>query len=140
MVKFCGDVEQVVTLMSLNVFSLLFGFSALLANSITAAKPIRLKTNHQVTPLLYIFFFFTELLYVYSLCATGHFLSFIQTILTVLTQYFLSPACWFIHCKGECHNIHFPVFSDINLHTVFVLERPSPLQLSSDLQPPPTGK
>lgn len=55
---FCGDVEQVVTLMSLNVFSLLFGFSALLANSIAAAKPIKLNTNQQVTLRLYIFFFF----------------------------------------------------------------------------------
>lgn len=62
--KFCGDVEQVVTLMSLNVFSLLFGFSALLANSIATARPVTLKTNQQVTLHLYIFFF-TELLYIY---------------------------------------------------------------------------
>lgn len=56
--KFCGDVKQVVTLMSLNIFSLLFGFSALLANSIAAAKPITLRTNQQVTLPLYIFFFY----------------------------------------------------------------------------------
>lgn len=54
--KFCGDVEQVVTLMSLNVFSLLFGFSALLANSIVATKPIKLKTNEQVTAFIYLFY------------------------------------------------------------------------------------
>lgn len=58
--KLCGDVEQVVTLMSLNVFSLLFGFSALLANSVAATKPITLKKD-EVTLHLYIFFF-TELL------------------------------------------------------------------------------
>lgn len=56
--KFCGDVEQVVTLMSLNVFSLLFGFSAFLANSIVVAKPVSPRTNQQVTLHLYIFFFY----------------------------------------------------------------------------------
>lgn len=40
---------QVTTLLGLNLFSLLFGFSALLAYSLGSAQPVKLNTNQQVT-------------------------------------------------------------------------------------------
>ncbi|XP_035498120.1 uncharacterized protein si:dkey-30c15.13 isoform X1 [Scophthalmus maximus] len=38
---------KIITLMALNVFSLLFGFSALLANSLRSTQPVALNTNQQ---------------------------------------------------------------------------------------------
>ncbi|XP_018519443.1 uncharacterized protein si:dkey-30c15.13 [Lates calcarifer] len=38
---------KIITLMSLNIFSLLFGFSALLANSLMLTQPAALSTNQQ---------------------------------------------------------------------------------------------
>lgn len=38
---------KIIVLMGLNVFSLLFGFSALLANSLGSAHPVALSTNQQ---------------------------------------------------------------------------------------------
>lgn len=43
--------EQIIGLMGLNVFSLLFGFSALLANSLVAKQPVALSTSQQVSLL-----------------------------------------------------------------------------------------
>lgn len=43
--------EQIIGLMGLNVFSLLFGFSALLANSLVAKQPVALSTDQQVSLL-----------------------------------------------------------------------------------------
>ncbi|XP_035498122.1 uncharacterized protein si:dkey-30c15.13 isoform X2 [Scophthalmus maximus] len=40
---------KIITLMALNVFSLLFGFSALLANSLRSTQPVALNTNQQST-------------------------------------------------------------------------------------------
>lgn len=47
-VEFCGNVAQIIILIGLNIFSLLFGFSALLANSLTATKATTFKANQQV--------------------------------------------------------------------------------------------
>lgn len=47
-VEFCDDAAQIIVLIGLNVFSLLFGFSALLANSLTSTKPTAFKANPQV--------------------------------------------------------------------------------------------
>ncbi|KAK2842175.1 hypothetical protein Q5P01_012375 [Channa striata] len=38
---------KIITLMGLNVFSLLFGFSALLANNLTYTQPVAVHTNQQ---------------------------------------------------------------------------------------------
>uniref|UniRef100_UPI0037E7F086 transmembrane protein 253 n=1 Tax=Semicossyphus pulcher TaxID=241346 RepID=UPI0037E7F086 len=38
---------KIITLMGLNIFSLLFGFTALLANSISSVDPVALNTNQQ---------------------------------------------------------------------------------------------
>lgn len=38
---------KVITLMGLNIFSLLFGFSALLANSVSSTEPVSLPTREQ---------------------------------------------------------------------------------------------
>lgn len=43
--------EQILILMGLNVFSLLFGFSTLLAHSLTARQPVLLSTGQQVSLL-----------------------------------------------------------------------------------------
>lgn len=42
---------QIVSLMGLNAFSLLFGFSALLANSLVAKKPVAFSSHQQVSLL-----------------------------------------------------------------------------------------
>lgn len=47
--------EQIIGLMGLNVFSLLFGFSALLANSLVAKKLVALSTDQQVSQLSQLF-------------------------------------------------------------------------------------
>lgn len=43
------QLEQILSLMVLNVFSLLFGFSTLLAASLTAKQPVLLSTGQQVS-------------------------------------------------------------------------------------------
>lgn len=43
--------EQILILMGLNVFSLLFGFSTLLAVSLTPRQAVLLSTSQQVSPL-----------------------------------------------------------------------------------------
>lgn len=51
----CGFVfmhlEQILILMGLNVFSLLFGFSTLLADSLIVKQPVLLSTGQQVSLL-----------------------------------------------------------------------------------------
>lgn len=43
--------EQILSLMGLNVFSLLFGFSALLAGGLATKQPVLLSTSQQVSLL-----------------------------------------------------------------------------------------
>lgn len=75
------------------------------------------------------FVFLTEPLRKYrSFCFTRH--------KSMLTLHFPSPAHWFVRCKGQQHNIQHAVFPGLRLHSVPGLERPPPLQLSQDLQPP----
>lgn len=52
LVSFCIHLQQIIVLMGLNVFSLLFGFSALLANSLASIEPVALRTSQQVTLLV----------------------------------------------------------------------------------------
>ncbi|KAM7003407.1 transmembrane protein 253 isoform 2-T2 [Tautogolabrus adspersus] len=42
-----ADQLKVITLMGLNIFSLLFGFAALLANSVSSTEPVPLSTKEQ---------------------------------------------------------------------------------------------
>lgn len=41
-------INQIVSLMGMNLFSFLFGFSALLANSLSPVQPAALSTHQQV--------------------------------------------------------------------------------------------
>ena len=147
--------------MSLNVFSLLFGFSALLVNSIKSILPVTLNTNQQVILQLFFFFTFnynvkivrTNIYYNSQLklvstssftnwmcrnncCLSCESLVFLSLSLSINV---FSPACWFICCKGDLHSICHTLFSGIILCTFPVLERPTTLQFSSGLQPPLTG-
>lgn len=123
--------------MGLNLFSLLFGFSAVLANSLKNTQLATINTNQQVPYLcssrntfyhIFCLDLQSKLLKEFSLHSV--FLAFFPT------------ACWIIYCKGEFNSLYCTVYSGISIHTFPVVERPASLQCSprSGLQPHLTGK
>lgn len=110
-------VEQILSLMGLNVFSLLFGFSTLLADSLTAKQPVLLSTGQQVSECVCVCVLHLGPFYMHGVYSMN---------LSLSCGFPL--ACRFIRRQSKFHNFHCEVFFGINICPARILERPPALQ------------